>query len=174
MIPIAILCGGYGTRSQQPINKCFVDVAGKPFILHIMEQYESQGHHTFVLCRGTNGTLNALRDARDQLGEKFIVSYGDTYLPVNVNDFIKQWETRKTPAVTATYDNIDAGINGFMTHTLDMCDESVSDLKVLQQELKARAMMYHYPAPLPWQETGTPSALAQTRKAFSASSSYWR
>jgi NDP-sugar pyrophosphorylase family protein len=164
MMPVAILCGGYGTRAQQPINKCFVDVGGKPFILWIMERYEAQGFTTFVLCRGTSGTLAALRDAREQLGERFILNYGDTLLRLNLKDFVARWDNSKSPSITAIYDKIDAGVNGFMTHTLDMLDEDVTDLKVLQQELKMRAMTCHYDAPLPYLEVGTPQALAHTKR----------
>ncbi len=166
MIPVALLCGGHGTRAKTPINKCFVDVAGKPFLLRILEQYESQGYNTFVLCRGTDGTLNALRNARDQLGERFICQYGDTLLRLDLADFIARWDMSHAPSVSAIYDKTDAGVNGFMTHTLDMCDEEVSDLKILQQELKARGMTHHYAAPEPWLEVGVPTALAETRRAF--------
>ncbi len=166
MLPIVILCGGLGTRSGQPINKCFVQVGNKPFILHIMEQYESQGYDTFVLCRGTGGTLSALRNARERLGEKFIVNYGDTLLKLDMSDFIAAWERSKAPSITAVYDKIDAGVNGFMTHTLDMLDEDITDLRVLQKELKSRMMTCHYPAPEIWHEVGTPTALAETRRAF--------
>lgn len=166
-IPIAILCGGYGTRSGQPINKCFVEVAGKPFLLWTLDQMEQQGYSTFVLCRGTGGTLTALRNARDQLGEKFLVAYGDTYLSTDLRDFVQKWETSKAPSITAIYDKIDAGINGFYTHTLDMLDDDVTDLKVLQKELKARMMTCHYDAPVPYYNVDTPAALAETRRAFS-------
>jgi len=166
VIPVAILCGGYGRRSALPINKCFVDVAGRPFILHIMEQYEAQGFTTFVLCRGTGGTLTALRNAREQLGEKFIVNYGDTYTSLNFRDFITRWENSKSASITALYDNIDAGVNGFYTHTLDMLEDSVTDLSVLQKELKSRGMVCRYESPLPWHEVGVPSALAETRAFF--------
>ena len=163
-IPVAILCGGYGTRAKQSINKCFTDVNGKPFILWIMEQFETQGFTTFVLCRGTDGTLNALRDARDQLGGRFICVYGDTLLPLNFSHFIKEWDRVSTPSIQATYDDIDAGVNGFMTHTIDMVDENTTSLATLQLELRTRHMTWHYPAPVPWMEVGTPEALAQTKR----------
>ena len=166
-IPVAILCGGHGTRSGAPINKCFQDVSGKPFLLRILEQYETQGFTTFVLCRGTDGTLNALRNARDQLGERFLCQYGDTYLRLSFKDFINKWDRAGTPSIQATYDKIDAGVNGFITHTLDMCDETVSDLSILQKELKTRGMVANYPVPLPYKEVGTPSALANARTFFS-------
>ena len=164
MLPVAILCGGYGTRAQQAINKCFVPVGDKPFILYLMEQMETQGFTTFVLCRGTGGTLAALRDARDQLGERFLVLYGDTYLPLNFRDFVNAWDRSNAPSITAMYDKVDAGVNGFMTHTLDMVDEDVTSLATLQVELRTRLMTCHYPAPLRWNEVGTPEALAQTKR----------
>ncbi len=166
-LPIAILCGGHGTRAKTTINKCFVPVSDKPFILHIMEWWEAQGYNTFVLCRGTGGTLAALRDARDQLGERFLLNYGDTLLKINAQHFVERWDLSKAPSISAIFDKIDAGVNGFYTHTLDMCDEDVTDLKVLQAELKARGMVCRYDAPVRYDEVGSPPALAATRAALS-------
>lgn len=163
MIPVAILCGGHGTRSKQPINKCFVSVNGKPFILRVMEQLEDYGFSTFVLCRGTSGTLTALRNARDQLGERFLVLYGDTYLPMNYMKFINAWDQSGLPSITATIMSIDAGVNGFSAWMLDLLDENETDLSVLQHELQNRCLTYHYLAPHPWLEVGTPEALAKTK-----------
>lgn len=163
MIPVAILCGGHGTRSGQSINKCFVQVGTKPFILHIMEQMEEYGFTTFVLCRGTQGTLQALRDAREQLGERFLVLYGDTYLQMNYSKFLSEWDDSGRPGITACIAGVDAGVNGFSTWMLDMLDEDQVDLPILQAELLNRGLMHYCTAPNPWLEVGTPEALAKTR-----------
>lgn len=163
MLPIAILCGGRGTRANLPINKCFVSVNGKPFILRVMEQLEDYGFSTFVLCRGNSGTLTALRDARDQLGERFLVCYGDTLLPMDYANFVDEWNESTLPAISATIMSIDAGVNGFSAWTLDLLDETVTDLSVLQTELRNRCLVHYYLAPERWHETGTPEALAETR-----------
>lgn len=166
MLPIAILCGGKGTRAGLPINKCFVQVGDKPFILYIMEQLEDQGFTTFVLCRGEEGTLTALRNAREQLGERFIVVYGDTYLPIKYDKFIRQWDFDKKPAITAFREGVDAGVNGFSTWMLDMMDETETSLAKLQIELHNRGLVSYFMASEPWLEVGTPEALAETRAAL--------
>lgn len=168
MLPVAILCGGYGTRSRQPINKCFVPIGGKPFILRTMEMLEEEGFSTFVLCRGTDGTLTALRNAQDQLGDKFLMLYGDTFLRMSYSDFVTSWEKARTPGAMATYDKIDAGVHGVTSWMLDMVDEDVTDFAVLRDEARARAMIHMYQAPQSWLEVGSPSALATTKEAFSA------
>ncbi len=164
MIPVAILCGGYGTRSHLPINKCFVDVNGKPFLLHVMENLEDQGFTSFVLCRGCSGTLTALRDARGQLGDQFLVVYGDTLLRMDYEDFVATWLQSDMPAATAIYDNIDAGVNGLTVSTLDLVGPDKTSLVDLQNELAIRKWTLRYSAPNRWLEVGTPQALAETKE----------
>ena len=166
MIPVAILCGGYGTRANLPINKCFIQVGNKPFILHQMEYMESFGYDTFVLCRGTGGTLTALRNARDQLGDRFIVLYGDTLLRLDVTDFISKWDNVATPAIVAMYDKIDAGVNGISGWMLDMLDDDVTDFATLRDEARTRLMTHHYQAPRRFLDVGSPEELAITKKAL--------
>lgn len=161
MIPVAILCGGKGTRAGLPLNKCFVDVNGKPMILRIMEQLEAQQFSTFVLCRGNSGILTALREALPQLGKQFLVLYGDTYLPLDYHDFIKQWDKSGMPMATAVRDGVDAGVNGF---TNNYFAGYAADLSDLQSQLRERTFFYE--APEPWHEVGTPEALEETRRWF--------
>jgi NDP-sugar pyrophosphorylase family protein len=166
MLSVAILCGGKGTRAQQPINKCFVEVAGKPFILHVMEQLEFFGFTTFVLCRGEDGTLAALRNAREQLGERFLVCYGDTYLPLDYVQFIKEWDLSGKPCAMARIKGIDAGVNGFTDWVLDMLDETETSLVPLQKELRNLGLVNYFPAPEPWHEVGEPRGLEEARTWF--------
>ncbi len=56
--PVAILCGGYGTRLgdlTKNTQKCMVDVNGKPFLGHVLELLASQGIEQVVLCVGHLG-----------------------------------------------------------------------------------------------------------------------
>ena len=163
-LPVAILCGGNGTRANLPINKCFVAVEGKPFILHIMEHFEEQGFTTFVLCRGTGGTLKALRDASGQLGEKFLVAYGDTLLRLDLRHFVSEWQRSRRSAIVAEYDGVDAGVSGYATWMLDLVDSD--DLAAMRNEAISRYMVHQYKAPEKWIEVGTPEALAEARSWF--------
>jgi glucose-1-phosphate cytidylyltransferase len=54
-IPVAILCGGKGTRiarGDEDTPKPLVDVGGKPILWHVMALYAAQGFTDFVLLTG--------------------------------------------------------------------------------------------------------------------------
>ena len=53
--PVAILCGGRGTRLQertQDIPKPLVEIGAKPILWHVIQIYASQGFERFVLATG--------------------------------------------------------------------------------------------------------------------------
>ncbi|MBK5229997.1 MAG: NTP transferase domain-containing protein [Thermoleophilia bacterium] len=55
MIPVAILCGGKGTRivrGEADTPKPLVDVGGRPILWHVMALYAEQGFTSFVLLTG--------------------------------------------------------------------------------------------------------------------------
>jgi glucose-1-phosphate cytidylyltransferase len=54
-IPVAILCGGRGTRLQEhmpSIPKPLVEIGGKPIVWHVIQIYLAQGFRRFVLLTG--------------------------------------------------------------------------------------------------------------------------
>jgi len=110
-LPVAILAGRLATRlgplaCQTP--KSLLDVAGRPFVHHQLQQLQSQGVHRVVLCLGhlagrvvesigdgsafdlevaysfdgaePRGTAWAIQGAPPLLGPPFLVLYGDSYL----------------------------------------------------------------------------------------------
>ena len=69
MIPVAILCGGKGTRLApltDHLPKSLIDVNGKPFILHQFDLLKKNGYTDIVLLTGHLGHLieNRLGDGR--------------------------------------------------------------------------------------------------------------
>ncbi|MGH2838099.1 MAG: sugar phosphate nucleotidyltransferase [Thermoleophilaceae bacterium] len=55
MLPVAILCGGKGTRMRESgeiLPKPLVEIGGKPILWHVMSLYASQGLSDFVLLLG--------------------------------------------------------------------------------------------------------------------------
>lgn len=59
-IPVAILCGGKGTRLKEETEfrpKPMVMVGDRPMIWHIMKTYSSHGFSNFMLCLGYKGDM---------------------------------------------------------------------------------------------------------------------
>jgi len=58
--PVAILCGGRGTRLQEhapELPKPLVEIGGMPIVWHVIQLYAAQGFERFLLATGYRGTL---------------------------------------------------------------------------------------------------------------------
>jgi glucose-1-phosphate cytidylyltransferase len=58
--PVAILCGGRGTRLQEhtrEIPKPLVEIGGMPILWHVIGLYAAQGFDSFLLATGYKGEL---------------------------------------------------------------------------------------------------------------------
>jgi glucose-1-phosphate cytidylyltransferase len=58
--PVAILCGGRGTRLRErtaELPKPLVEIGGRPIVQHVVELYAAQGFRRFLLATGYRGEL---------------------------------------------------------------------------------------------------------------------
>jgi len=113
--------------------KALLRVAGEPFIIHQLRLLRSHGFRKVVVCvgylgemieaelgNGTSlgmqimyssdgsmllGTGGALKRALSKLGEQFLVTYGDSYMPVDYPAIVKAFMLNRTPALMTVLEN---------------------------------------------------------------------
>jgi len=114
-IPVAILCGGKGTRLREETEfrpKPMIAIGNRPIIWHIMKTYAQYGLTDFMLCLGYKGEIIRdyffnydwnQSDVLLELGNKkvtkldyvdqsgsdiFLATYGDGVCDVNIADLL--------------------------------------------------------------------------------------
>jgi len=81
--PVAILCGGRGTRLQehtQSIPKPLVEIGGRPIVWHVIRIYLAQGFSRFLLLTGYKAEMVAEFVADEQWPAGAVVQCLDTGL----------------------------------------------------------------------------------------------
>lgn len=224
----AILAGGPGTRLgplTAGLPKPLIEVAGRPFLLHQLDQLAGFGATRVVLLvgyraeqieavigteqfgisiaysydrPGLDGTLGALRRALPLLGERFLVLYGDTYLPIDFAAVASAWSASGLPAVMTVLHNrgvggpsnvefdgrlvnrydkanptpemewIDYGLTGASLDAFGFAEPDATDLVGLFGPLAARSLLLGVEVEEPFHEIGSPEALAATAAFLSA------
>jgi glucose-1-phosphate cytidylyltransferase len=82
-MPVAILCGGRGTRLQEhthAIPKALVEIGGTPILWHVIRIYAAQGWREFLLLTGYRGEMIAEFVAREGWPEHVDIECLDTGL----------------------------------------------------------------------------------------------
>jgi D-glycero-alpha-D-manno-heptose 1-phosphate guanylyltransferase len=117
---VAILCGGFGTRLgtlTRDIPKPMIEIGGRPYLEHVVESFANRSLRELVLLTGYRaevieahfgdgakfgvriaysreseplGTGGALREARELLGERFILTFGDVLRRFDYDRFVYQ------------------------------------------------------------------------------------
>jgi N-acetyl-alpha-D-muramate 1-phosphate uridylyltransferase len=219
---ICILAGGRATRLGdlvRDVPKPLLAVAGEPFLVHQLRLLRSHGAARVVLSVGylgelierrigreqfgiridysydgpeLVGTLGAIRRALPLLGSRFLVMYGDSYLPLDYRAATATWGRSPRAAlmtvlknegrwdtsnavfrngVVARYDKhhptpemswIDYGLGGLTERALQWADPDESDLAVLYHNLAEREELCGYEASSRFFEIGTPASLKET------------
>jgi NDP-sugar pyrophosphorylase family protein len=113
--------------------KALLRVAGEPFIIHQLRLLRSHGFRKVVLCvgylgemietevgNGTSldmqivyssdgstllGTGGALKRALSKLSEQFLVTYGDSYMPVDYSAIVKAFLLNRKSALMTVLEN---------------------------------------------------------------------
>ncbi len=220
--PVCILAGGLGTRLGERVRdtpKPLVEVAGEPFLDHQLRLLAAHGANQVVLCvgylgelieqrigserfglaiaysfdaPGLDGTFGAILRARDLLGERFLVLYGDTYLRIDYAAATEAWERSGLPAMMSVLRNenrwdtsnvlyadgrvlaydkhaprpemrwIDYGLGGLEQSALDLAPPGTRDLSDLYHQLAGEGRLYGFEATERFYEIGTPEGLAAT------------
>jgi NDP-sugar pyrophosphorylase family protein len=160
-------------------------VGNERFGLAVRYSYDREG---FV------GTLGALRGAVDLLPSRFLVLYGDTYLPVDFGAIQARWLETTRPAMMTVLRNggrwgcsnvfyergavtahdkrtpspamryIDYGLGGLSSSLLGSYALLSDDLSDLYSELAAQGLLCGVPVKRRFHEIGTPSALLETEQ----------
>jgi D-glycero-D-manno-heptose 1,7-bisphosphate phosphatase len=119
-IPVAILCGGFGTRLgalTRDVPKPMIPIAGRPYLERVVASFAECGFRRFVMLTGYKaevieehfgdgsrfgvaveysrettplGTGGALREARALLGDRFILTFGDVLRRFDYDRLVQQ------------------------------------------------------------------------------------
>jgi NDP-sugar pyrophosphorylase family protein len=130
-----ILAGGLGTRLgdlTRAVPKPMMMVAGRPYLEHQLRELGRQGITDIVLLTGylgeqieehfghgrtlglnlkysreatPMGTGGAVRDAAKWLADSFLLTYGDSYLPIDYREPMRRLQQLGTLGLAVVYDN---------------------------------------------------------------------
>jgi NDP-sugar pyrophosphorylase family protein len=219
---VCILAGGRGERLGPRVTdlpKPLLEVGGQPFLFHQLRLLARHGARRVVLCVGylgerilervgsrrfglrieysfdapeLDGTLGAIRRARDLLGDRFLVLYGDTYLRLDYRAAADEWrrsgcrglmvvlrnEGRWDQSNTVYADGriiayekakpasamkwIDYGLGGLEGGALELVPASERDLSSLYKRLAELGDLCGYEAHERFYEIGRPESFAET------------
>jgi histidinol-phosphate phosphatase family protein len=134
------LCGGLGTRLKpltDHVPKPMVDVNGKPFLWHLLEQLAEKGINRFVLLTGYLGhtisdyfgngekwgweivysygpaewdTGRRLWEAREFLDPEFLLAYSDNFLQIRLDLLVEAWGRTKASMAVHLAPKMDGNI----------------------------------------------------------------
>ena len=208
--------GGLVADTPKPL----LEVAGRPFLAHQLDLLRRHGARRIVMCvgylgeriearigdgnelgltiryvydsPGLDGTAGAIRNASNELGDEFLVLYGDTYLRLDYRGVVGAfrrsgklglmtvlrnegaWDRSNALYVdgrVVRYDKenpgpdmqwIDYGLGAMRREALDVAGAEEPELPAVYRELAARGQLAGYEATERFYEIGTEASLAET------------
>jgi NDP-sugar pyrophosphorylase family protein len=132
---VCVLAGGLGSRLGERVAstpKPLLEVAGEPFLFHLLRLLAQNGAREVVLCVGyrgeqiegavgdrrfgidvrysydrpdLDGTLGAIRRAARLLPDRFLVTYGDAYLRLDYAAAVDGWIRSGLPGMMTIFEN---------------------------------------------------------------------
>lgn len=119
--------------ATEKIPKALLSLAGEPFLVHQLRLLQSENFRKVVLCVGylgkmieakigdgkqvglqihysfdgprLLGTGGALKHAISKLGRKFLVIYGDSYMPIDYASVVEAFVRSEKPALMTVFQN---------------------------------------------------------------------
>ena len=128
---VAILCGGRGIRlkpATDSIPKALVQLNGRPILDYVVDFFRAKGFTRFVFCVGYKGEkvrahyqnpppgiqlsfsdagedasmLERIWALRDQMGERLLVSYCDTFIDLDLEGLLETHVSHRAEATIVT------------------------------------------------------------------------
>ena len=185
MMPVAIICGGLGTRLGELTRdrpKSLVEVNGRPFIIHQLYLLWDSGYRNIVVLRGHLGKMirstvgdcvrystdhglgtgGAVKNALHLLGPEFMTLYGDSYLDCPYAAIEEAFHRRNCVALTTRYkDIIDYGLGVFRAEAFDGFEGKFS-LNEVYESLALRDQLGIFHMSERFYEIGSPKGLEET------------
>lgn len=139
--PVAILCGGRGTRLQEhtrTIPKPLVEIGGLPILWHVIRLYAHAGFEDFVLCTGYLGDQIEAFVADQRWPEGMRIRCVDTGLDTPTGGRLKAVapELGPTPTFCATYADGVADVDLRAVLAFHAAHDGAATMTVVRPELQ--------------------------------------
>lgn len=216
---VAILCGGFGTRLgtlTRDIPKPMIEIGGRPYLERVVESFAERSLRDLVLLTGYRaevieehfgdgtrfgvriaysreteplGTGGALREARELLGDRFILTFGDVLRRFDYDRFVYQHianclavyrrlhlgNADVAEGYVTRFDKrapelpyLDAGFAVMLTSTIDLLPPAgaCSFEEIVYANLAEHGQLEAEIVDHDFHDIGTPEELARTRAAL--------
>lgn len=194
MMPVAILCGGLGTRLKPLTDdtpKYLVDVNGQPFAVHQLALLKAAGYTDIVLCVGHlkeqiyttlgNGSHLGLNieysaDCDGPSGTAAAITralplLGDAFFTLYGDSYLDCDYGQVEALFNLNHRNVmtwwngqDYGLSAFRMSDFKYHAKRTADLTTVQTTLRLNDRLTYFPMRQAWREMGSPEGLADLKQ----------